>query len=129
MLQSWIAVFNDVKVWNNEVRVRSSNPCGLFLMALNAPFSSVFLNLKPLVCHNVLGFSIGLSERCVFELANQSREAGAKTEHHCRWKWEDLTWLKQKCLQTEQCFKALFTLCLIISQIFFLTLKSVSQRL
>ncbi len=43
MLQSQIAILNDVKVWNNEVRVCSSNPCGLFLMALNAPFSSVFL--------------------------------------------------------------------------------------
>ncbi len=68
-----VAVLNDVKVWNNDVKVCSSNPCGLFLMALNAPFSSVFLNLRPLVCHSVLGFSIGSSGRCVFELANQSR--------------------------------------------------------
>ncbi len=73
MLQSQTAVLNDTKVWNNEVRVCSSNPCGLFVMALNAPFSSVFFNLRPLICHSVLGFSIGSSGRCVFELANQSR--------------------------------------------------------
>ncbi len=32
MLQSRIAILNDAKVWNNEVRVCSSNPSGLFLM-------------------------------------------------------------------------------------------------
>ncbi len=31
------------KRWNNEVRVCGSNPCGVFLMALNAPLSPVFL--------------------------------------------------------------------------------------
>ncbi len=68
ILQSQIAVLNDAKVWDNEVRV-CSNPCGLFLKTLNAPFSSVFcffLNLRPLVCHTVLGFSVGSSGRCVW---------------------------------------------------------------
>ncbi len=73
MLKSKIGVLNDAKIWTNEVRVCSSNPCGLFVTALNAPFSSVFLNLRPLVCHGMLGFSIGSSGRCVFELANHSR--------------------------------------------------------
>ncbi len=65
----------------HEVRVCSRNPCGLFLMALNVLIS--FLNLRPLVCHSVLGFSTCSFGRCVF--ANQSRVsfrggAGAKTE-------------------------------------------------
>ncbi len=41
-----IAVVNDAKVYNNEVGVRSSNPRGLFLMALNAPLPSFFFKIS-----------------------------------------------------------------------------------
>ncbi len=61
---------------NNEVRVCSTNPPRLFVKALNALFSSVFLfffNLRPLVSHSVLGFPIGSSGVCVFEHAQSEQ--------------------------------------------------------
>ncbi len=42
----WDCCFNDATVLNNEVRACSSNPYGLFLMALNALFSLVFLKCQ-----------------------------------------------------------------------------------
>ncbi len=80
-VQSGTAILNDAKVWHNEVRVCSTNPCGLYVMVLNVSSLSVFWNLIPPVCHSVIGFSISSSGWCVWTgQSEQSKLLEARQE-------------------------------------------------